>query len=360
MIRLVVTCVGLLFFQPLLVAARGQTQTATAAVLDSMNAPGLSESDRATRLAAAIHVVMNHGTPDGLAAAERLALQLDSLSKVVNVQKVVGHQHLLSYYRAVDSDSQIFVHASRILSLAPTLSVTDRRQGGDAILAAYSSLAEVYGDWAQADRAVALLQRGISASADLPDAKAKLGPILARYAQVGKPGASIQAQHWFNSAPGTTRFTPGGAVTLIEFTAHWCGPCRKSYPAIARLQNTYGGRGMKSLFVTTTYGFFKKEKQLTPAQEASDDSAYYLTEHALPVRVAVYETPQAASGVPAVMPNETNYNVGGIPQIVLLDRAGVVRMIVDGWDPGSEVRLGAMINKLVAERAVRGDARSRR
>jgi hypothetical protein len=67
------------------------------------------------------------------------------------------------------------------------------------------------------------------------------------------------------------------------------------------------------------------------------------------VQVAVHETDQAKVGTPAAMPNEMNYKVSGIPQIVLLDRAGMVRMIVVGWDPANEAHIGMMINKLLTE-----------
>jgi thiol-disulfide isomerase/thioredoxin len=331
-----------------------------AAILDSANAPGLSEMARAVKLAAAIPVLMNHGTPDGLAAAERVLSRMDSLSSAVTVQKIIGHQHLLKYYRAVDNDGQIYKHASRILALAPKLNAEERQQDETAIIAAYTSLAAVYGDQARADRAVTLLRRGIAALASLPNAKAALDPVLTRYAQVGKRGAVIQAQHWFNIPSGKTRYTPDGAVTLVEFTAHWCGPCRKSYPAVARLQHAYGSRGMQSLFVTTTYGFFEKEKDITPAQEASYDSVYYLTRHEMPVQVAVYETPETSSGAPPAMPNETAYNVSGIPQLVLLDRAGVIRMIVVGWDPATEAHLKTMIETLLSETRVPVHAHSSR
>ncbi|HXC24358.1 MAG TPA: thioredoxin domain-containing protein, partial [Gemmatimonadaceae bacterium] len=291
---------------------------------------------------------MNHGTPEGLAAAERLAVRLDHLSDAVTAQKIAGHQHLLADYRALDNDEQIFTHASRILRLVPALNSAERQQAADAIASAYSSLARVAGDRAQTPHALSILHEGIAASPDLPSVVTELTTVLARYEQVGHPGAPIDAQYWFNAPAGTTQFTPGGAVTLVEFTAHWCGPCRKSYPAIDRLQHKYGTHGLQTLFATITYGFFKDRQKLTAAQEAAADSAYYLTEHALPVRVAVYDA-HPGGDTTIHMPNETNYKVGGIPQIVLLDRAGVVRMIVVGWDPASEQHLSAMLDTLFAE-----------
>ena len=218
----------------------GDTASANVAIRKSVDAPGLSEAALATRLAAAIAVVMNHGTPEGLAAAERLSVRLDRLSGAVTSQKIAGHQHLLADYSALDNDEQIFTHASRILAFVPKLHSTERQQAADAISAAYASLARVAGDRAQTSHALEILHQGLAASADLPTVATELNTVLARYGQIGHSGPPIQARYWFNAPAGTTRLTPGSAVTMIEFTAHWCGPCRKSYPAIDRLQRKYG------------------------------------------------------------------------------------------------------------------------
>jgi thiol-disulfide isomerase/thioredoxin len=37
-----------------------------------------------------------------------------------------------------------------------------------------------------------------------------------------------------------------GAVTLLEFTAHWCGPCRESYPGVNRLRSQFARRASAS------------------------------------------------------------------------------------------------------------------
>ena len=329
----------------------GDTATASAAIRKSVDAPGLSERERATRLAAAIGVVMNHGTPEGLAAAERLARRLDRLSRAVTPQKIAGHNHLLSDYRALDNDERIFAHASRILALVPALKSDARKGSADAITSAYASLARVYGDRAQAVHAIAILDTGIRAAADLPSVVTELHSVRARYEHIGRLGPAIEGQYWFNAPAGTTKFAPSGVVKMIEFTAHWCGPCRKSYPAVARLQRKYGRRGLRTMLVTATYGFFKDQKALAPAQEALADSTYYLAEHALPAEVVVYDTHAAAHGsdTTAKMLNETNYNVGGIPQIVLLDRNDVVRMIVVGWDPASERYLSRMLETIFSD-----------
>jgi hypothetical protein len=53
-------------------------------------------------------------------------------------------------------------------------------------------------------------------------------------------------------------------------------------------------------------------------------------------------------GWPAESPNELNYHVAGIPEYVLIDRAGIVRRIIfAGWDPANEAGLRASFRKLL-------------
>lgn len=41
-----------------------------------------------------------------------------------------------------------------------------------------------------------------------------------------------------------------GQVTLVDFWASWCEPCRASFPVYARLQSDYGARGLKVVGVS--------------------------------------------------------------------------------------------------------------
>ena len=58
------------------------------------------------------------------------------------------------------------------------------------------------------------------------------------------------------------RWTMKGKVTLLEFSAHWCGPCKESYPGINRLRAKYESQGFRVVLATELYGYFSAERNL--------------------------------------------------------------------------------------------------
>jgi hypothetical protein len=54
--------------------------------------------------------------------------------------------------------------------------------------------------------------------------------------------------------------------------------------------------------------------------------------------------------LPAQDPNYVAYRVGGIPQIMLIDKKGKIRLIMVGYDDVNEPRLSKMIEDLLNEK----------
>jgi thiol-disulfide isomerase/thioredoxin len=57
---------------------------------------------------------------------------------------------------------------------------------------------------------------------------------------VGKPAPEIQAESVGGEGP-TTLSAARGKVTIIDFWATYCDPCRKSFPVYQQLVDKYGG-----------------------------------------------------------------------------------------------------------------------
>jgi hypothetical protein len=133
-------------------------------------------------------------------------------------------------------------------------------------------------------------------------------------------------------------------VTLLEFSAHWCVPCKKSYPGVNRLRQTFGPQGFRVVLATQLYGFFERETDVTAAAEFERDRAYFAANQ-LDVPIAV--NPEGSNDED---PNKLRYKVGGIPQIQIIDKHGRIRLIMVGYDEKNESTLATLIDALIKEK----------
>jgi thiol-disulfide isomerase/thioredoxin len=111
-----------------------------------------------------------------------------------------------------------------------------------------------------------------------------------------------------------------GSPVLLFFWAHWCGECKAEVPILARLQKEYAAKGLVILAPTQRYGYIAR------GEEASrDDEFKYIGD----VWLKHYS---ALSNVPVPV-SEENFRVWGCsttPTIVLIDKAGIVRLYHPG------------------------------
>jgi hypothetical protein len=103
---------------------------------------------------------------------------------------------------------------------------------------------------------------------------------------------------------------------------------------------------------TQLYGYFEQQRSLNEAAELAAITDYF-PKHGITFPVAVSDNlaPVMENGrmVRKVNVNDANYKVAGIPQIQILDKKGIIRLIMIGYDEANEARLGALIARLVAE-----------
>ena len=149
---------------------------------------------------------------------------------------------------------------------------------------------------------------------------------------------AITATEWIDLKP-VKLSELRGHVVLLDFWAHWCGPCRITFPKLTRWHEQYKDKGLVILGVTDYQGH-AEGRELTHAEEL-----VYLREfkklQKLPYGFAI-----ADSKV-----NEVNYGVTSIPMSFLIDRRGNVRFIASNASESELTRLAAMIPKLLGEPA---------
>ncbi|HEX2454268.1 MAG TPA: TlpA disulfide reductase family protein [Vicinamibacterales bacterium] len=313
--------------------------------------PGLLDTEsQAALLGTGIRNLLRQPkSPERNAKAEAYMTRLDSLPEAALDQQLAAHLALNGYYRGDDIDAGIIRHSTWLIDIAPKLNADRRRRFGFQILGAYENLAEVLAGQGEHQRAVELLQRAPRELSDVPGAERRVAQSLERYLLVGKPAAAISAPVWLNTPPGTTALEMKGSVTLLQFTAHWCGPCRESYAGIQRLRQRFANRPFRVVFATELYGYFEGERNLPAAEEVARDRTYFAG-LGLDVPVAIGRNGESTvDGRPVYTPdpNTLAYAVSGIPQINVIDREGTLRLIMIGYDDANEERLASFIETLL-------------
>ena len=274
--------------------------------------------------------------------AEKFVTQIDALPDSLNDIKIQAHSRMLGQYEYLDVADGLEKHALAVIALSrdnPT---------SQAMAAGYSSLARSFADRLRPDSALRILDAGEKVIG--PSAAKSFADFRHRYALIGTRASKIDAQWWINTDAKSVDTPLRGKVTLIEFTAHWCGPCKNSYPGLRSLTERLKGKDFTGVMVTQLYGYLGTQKNLTPEQEIEADRMYFGKEHAVPFPVAV--NPQIEqTGTAFVQPKpDTDYRVGGIPQIMIIDKNGIIRQIVTGWDQGNTERFARFIDQLLAEK----------
>jgi cytochrome c biogenesis protein CcmG/thiol:disulfide interchange protein DsbE len=325
----------------------GQPDRGRDTLIRALAAP-LPAADRAAAIATGINVVLNDPKGDERnARLETLADELDANPAATFDQKFAAHGRLLGYYRGDDIDAGIIKHATWMAAAAPSLTEAQHKTLGMRMVSSQVSMAEALAGQGRNDEALALLRKAQADWGDVRGAnESYLVPAIERYSLVGTPAPAVTAPRWLNAPSDMREMAMDGAVTLLEFTAHWCGPCRESYPGLNRLRQQFGAKGFRLVLVTRFWGYFtndgKTERPLAADKELERDVEYFKGYH-LDVPVAIGDESQREDA------NDRNYKVNGIPQIHLIDKHGKIRVIMIGYDEANEPRLAEMIARLIAE-----------
>lgn len=154
----------------------------------------------------------------------------------------------------------------------------------------------------------------------------------------GSPAPEIVAPDHVGPRPPALAELRGRPV-LLFFWAHWCGDCKAQGPVVARLAAKYGPQGLAVLAPTRLYGTGKDDQDATPEGEKARIA-----------EVLAESYPGFASiPVPISEAAMVAYGASATPTLVLIDRAGRVRL----YTPTrlTEAELEHRIEELLAEPA---------
>lgn len=170
-----------------------------------------------------------------------------------------------------------------------------------------------------------------------------IGAAKARASLKGQPAPALGVEDVLG-AESLSLAALKGKVVVLDFFATWCGPCRRVIPHLIGLQEKHGAQGLQVVAVTRMYGSGwldgKSVKNLTPEAERKLN-ADFRTSLKINYPFAFSATASKA------------YHVTGIPQLVVIDRAGKVALIKVG--AGDMTAVDETIAKLLAQKAGAAD-----
>jgi len=116
-----------------------------------------------------------------------------------------------------------------------------------------------------------------------------------------------------------------GQVVMVNFWATWCGPCRQEMPLLQQLQLKYEPLGFTLVGINV--------------EPDSAGARTWLQKAPVTFPILFDRQNQVAE----------RFGVQGMPSSVFIDRAGKVRHVHRGYQPGDESKYADMVRSLVKE-----------
>ncbi|QGU31868.1 TlpA disulfide reductase family protein [Thermochromatium tepidum] len=150
------------------------------------------------------------------------------------------------------------------------------------------------------------------------------GSMAIQAAEPGTPAPSCRVP----TLSGHSSVDPSASrakVVYLDFWASWCGPCAQSFPVLDQLQSELGGQGFEVIAINL--------------DEEPQEALGFLQRH--PVHFTIGADPEGRC--PRL------YGVKGMPTSYLIDRAGRIREVHEGFKTSDTAKRRAQIESLLSE-----------
>ena len=149
----------------------------------------------------------------------------------------------------------------------------------------------------------------------------------------GKPAPALEAREFLGAKPAPLVALRGKPV-LLFFWAHWCPDCKQEEHILAALRSEYAAKGLVLIAPTQRYGYVANGDEAGPADELK-----YIEQIRHQYYADLLTVPAPVSEA-----NFRNYGASTTPTLVLIDRAGIVRLYHPGAMTIDELR--AALNRV--------------
>lgn len=263
---------------------------------------------------------------DTIMKTEGLNAALDALK---TAESKLDYDALATYYKDA---------ADKRAAANPAAAKVDPADQVDAVRAAIGQArAELYGEANKKADAVKALDATLALVKPTGTAARSLKAAKVKLTLVGAVAPEIAAERAHGTFEGLGKMR--GKVVIVDFFAHWCGPCIASFPDVKKMYADLHDKGLEIVGFTTYYGYYKtentKERDM-PRDTEFEKMGQFIKDYELPWTVVLGERT-----------NYDNYGVTAIPTTALIDREGKVHSLHVGYSKESFAAFRKEVERLL-------------